>query len=79
MGEVIQGDFPQDGDLPVNEVLESAKKHDLDTVIVVGRTGDGELFVSSSTLDATLLVYDLETAKLRIIYLADNDGNETED
>ena len=78
MGEVIQGAFEKNGELSAKEVLEAALKYDLDTVIVVGRNKDGKLFLSSTTLDAALMVFDLETAKNRVIYLADNDGDEDE-
>ena len=82
MGEVIDGinfvNHGRQGDIPVDEVLDCAKKYELDTVIVVGRNKDGKLFVAGSTDDASILVYDLEVAKNRIIIMSDYEGDEDE-
>jgi hypothetical protein len=76
MGEVIEGKFESNGEYTSKEVLETAMKYELESVIVVGRNKDGKLFLSSTTLDASLMVFDLEVAKNRVIVMSDYDGEE---
>lgn len=78
MGEVVQGNFDNNSDIPAKQVLECALAKDLDQCLVIGRNKDGKLYVAATTLDASLLVWDMEVTKSRLIYMADHEGDEDE-
>lgn len=54
-------------DLSPERVLNEALKEDLDSVIVIGWTKDGEEYVSSSVADGGTVLWHLERTKLKLL------------
>ena len=50
-------------DIPVEKVLNGALKAELDVVILVGSTSEGELYFASSSGDETKVLWLIEKAK----------------
>lgn len=67
MGEVIFLDILTRLDIPVDRVLDAAKESGLESVIVVGRDGNGEFYLASSKANVVEVLWDLEVAKHKII------------
>lgn len=54
-------------DIPVERILDGAKKHDLQQVIVIGAKQDGTLYVALSTGDVGANNLMLDCAKAQIV------------
>jgi hypothetical protein len=66
MGEVIEGRFMTTLDIPPEKVLDAAKKHELDTVFVLGEK-DGELYMACSSADIGRVLWLIERFKRAVI------------
>ena len=60
-------------DLPTERVLDQAKGHCSDGVVIVGFDDDGELYFSSSIADGGSVIWLLELAKKRLLEIADDE------
>lgn len=54
-------------DLPVDRILDGAKEWGAQSVVVIGRDGDGEFAFASSAADGGEVLWLLEKAKLELI------------
>lgn len=54
-------------DIGVERVLNGALDAELDLVIVIGRTADGEFYFASSKSDGGAVLWELETARLKLM------------
>jgi hypothetical protein len=54
-------------DIDVQRVLNAAVNAELERAIVIGRTADGELYFASSKSGGGEILWDLETARLRLM------------
>jgi len=54
-------------DLPTNRVLEGAKDHCSDGVVVLGFDDDGEFYFASSIADGGSVIWLMEMAKKRLL------------
>lgn len=57
----------EDVDLGVKNVLEEAEEYDLDTVVVIGETKEGEMYVAGSRNAGASLVL-IERAKHKLVF-----------
>lgn len=60
--KVVYLDIETKLDLPPDRILEGAKES-LESVIIIGRTEEGDLYLSSSKADIYEVNYMLDTAK----------------
>lgn len=62
-------EYTKYADLPLERVIEGAinKIKELESIIVIGRQKDGELYISGTHARMADVIYDLERAKLRIL------------
>lgn len=67
MAEIIQLDQPTLADVEPAQILRGAIAADLDDVLVIGWTAEGELYAASSTADATEHVWLMEKLKHAIL------------
>jgi hypothetical protein len=67
MAEIIQLDQPTLADVEPAQVLRGAIAADLDEVLVIGWTADGELYAASSTVDASKHVWLMDNLKNAIL------------
>lgn len=51
------------GDIPPDTILEAAKGAGLDTVIIIGKNADNDLYIASSTGEYPLINWLLDLAK----------------
>lgn len=65
MGEVVTLNTQTTLDIPVSKVLEGAQ--DLESVVLVGLTKDGEIYFASSGGDGPSINWLLDHAKLRLL------------
>lgn len=57
--------------IPYWQVLDAARERDdLDTVIVIGRTHEGRLYVAASGADPEATLYEMESAKRWLLEIA---------
>lgn len=61
-------------DLPPERVLERAKSADLEGVVVIGYTKDGEEYAASSYADGGTVLWLLERIKARLIAVVDSEN-----
>lgn len=54
-------------DIGIERVLNGALDAELDLVIVIGRTPDGEFYFASSKSDGGSVLWELETARLKLM------------
>lgn len=54
-------------DLNVQRVAQAAVDAQLERVIVIGRTADGEFYFASSKSDGGEVLWELETARLKLM------------
>lgn len=54
-------------DIPVDKILNSALSATLDSAIVIGRTQDGNLYISSSMGDSAEILMMLEITKMDVM------------
>lgn len=59
-------------DLPADRVLESAKEHCRDGVVIIGYDKDGDEYFASSIADYRTVLWLLERLKLRLLEIADD-------
>ena len=59
-------------DLPTERVLDGAKGHCTDGVVVMGFDDDGELYFASSIADGGSVIWLIELAKKRLLEIADD-------
>lgn len=67
MGKVIKFPGLTTVDIPVENVLEGAKGFNLDYVLVIGKTKDGEYVAAASTSDMQRLLWVIESLKHQIL------------
>lgn len=67
MSNVIELDVVTRLDIPCERALRRAAEADLQSVIVIGRDKDGELFFSSSMADGGDVLWLMEIAKKELI------------
>lgn len=61
-------------DLPVDTVLDAAKGQ-LESVVLLGWTTDGEEYFASTDPDGGSVIFLLERAKLQLLRMSDDDGD----
>lgn len=61
--EIITPNFNTTLDVPVERVLDGAAKGNLESVIVIGRTKDDELYLASSMSYGPEILWMIENAK----------------
>jgi hypothetical protein len=71
MGKVIPLGNISRLDLPTERVLETAKGHCTDGVVVLGFDDDGEFYFSSSIADGSSVIWLLEMAKKKLLEIGD--------
>lgn len=54
-------------DIDVQRVAQSAVDAELERVIIIGRTHDGEFYFASSKSDGGEVLWELETARLKLM------------
>ena len=59
-------------DIPVERVLEGARKADLEIAMVAGRYADGRFYLACSSCRDSLIVTLLELAKRRLLHQIDD-------
>jgi hypothetical protein len=67
MGEVVDLRVATTLDIPCERVLRRATEADLETVIVIGREKDGELYFASSVADGGDVLWLMEHAKKALL------------
>ena len=67
MSNVINLRLDTTVDIPCEKVLTAAIESDLESVIVIGRTKDGELYTSCSRADIAPAILDIELTKRRML------------
>ena len=67
MGEVVDQNWPTFLDILPEKVLTGALEADLETIVVIGMTKDGSLYVGTSQASQAENVFLLEVAKQQII------------
>jgi len=63
MGDVVSLGCVTSLDMPPERVLSEAIEHDLETVLIIGRTKDGELYFEGSSADGGDALWLMELAK----------------
>ena len=58
--------------LPVTRIIDAIPR-DMDRVLVIGITADGEEYFASSDPDGGTIIWDMERAKLKLLRLADSE------
>lgn len=71
---VIKGIFAEKEKTAVQAILDAASNSDLDEVIIFGWTKNQSLYFSTTTCDASLLVYMCERIKAEV--LKESQGEE---
>lgn len=71
MTEILQ--FRGDTVLPINpeNVLDGAKGRDLQTVVVLGRAADGQLYFASSHSDLAEVLLLLKRAEMQVVAMVE--------
>lgn len=59
-------------DLPASRVLDEAKGHCSDGVVILGFDDDGDFYFASSIADGGAVLWLLELAKKRLLEIAEN-------
>lgn len=54
-------------DVDVQRVAQAAVDAELERVIIIGRTADGEFYFASSKSDGGEVLWELETARLKLM------------
>lgn len=54
-------------DIPPDRLLEAAKQADLETVVIIGRDKNGDLYFSSTTGYLPEVLWDIEEAKQEVM------------
>lgn len=67
MAEIITLDVITKLDIPVERVIDGAKKADLETAVVIGWDKDGEFYFASNKADGADVLWLLEQAKKRLL------------
>jgi hypothetical protein len=67
MSNVIEASFMTTLDIPCERILRKATEADLETVIVIGREKDGELYFASSVADGGDVLWLMEIAKKALL------------
>lgn len=67
MGEVVDQNWPTSLDILPERVLTGALEADLETVVLVGMTKDGELYIGMSQASVAENVLLLEVAKHQLV------------
>lgn len=60
-------------DLPASKVLERALSSDLESVVIIGHTKDGDEYFAASSADGGDVVWMIERAKLKLLRTVDDD------
>jgi len=60
-------------DLPVDRVLQAALDEDLDEVVIIGYTKDGNEYFKSSVADGGDVLWHLERAKKKLLEVPDRE------
>lgn len=60
-------------DLPAERILKAALDHDIDKVVVLGWTKDGEEYFASSIADGADVVWLMERLKLQLLLVSPDD------
>lgn len=71
MGDVVELDVITKLDIPPERVLKGALEIELESVVIVGHTKDGEYF-ASSIADGPEVLWMLERAKKAILEIPDD-------
>lgn len=61
-------------DMPSEKVLSAAIAHDLDTVVIVGKTKDGTPYYAGSTSDMRAVLYMIEVFKRDVVLETETNG-----
>ena len=56
-------------DIPVERILRRAQEADLESVVVIGFTADGDFWFSSTQADGGDVIWLLEKAKLELLQI----------
>lgn len=67
MAEIITLDVITKLDIPVERVIDGAKKADLETAVVIGWDKDGEFYFASNKADGGEVLWLIEKAKKRLL------------
>lgn len=67
MGDVVLLNVVTRLDIPVQRVLESALKEDLEEVVVIGYDKEGEFYFASNKADRSSVLWLLEQAKKELL------------
>lgn len=71
MGDVVSFPGITKLDFPPERILNKALEHDLDRVVVIGQTKDGEFYFASSAADGGVVLWDLERARHKLMLVVD--------
>jgi len=63
MGDVVSLGCITTLDIPPERILNAAIEHDLETVLIIGRTKDGELYFAGSSADGGDALWLMALAK----------------
>ena len=66
-GNVVEFDGPTRLDMPADKVLDGAKGKDLENLLVIGWTQDGELYLAASSSDAAMALWTIKHAELSVM------------
>lgn len=58
-------------DIPVDRVINSAKESDLQEIVVIGHTKEGDLYFSSNKADGGSVLWLLESAKKELLAIGE--------
>ena len=64
---VVVADIPTTLDLPTERILQAAIDANLDRVLVLGFTKEGDMYAAASFADAAVMVYLMERFKHELL------------
>lgn len=67
----VFGDYDTNGTIPTQRVLDGIKDNNLETVIVLGFTNDGEEYFASSVADGGTILWLIERLKKKLLEYPD--------
>jgi hypothetical protein len=75
-GKVIHLNQITDMDMLPKQILQGALEADLDGLVIIGYDKDGEEYFASSYADGGLILWLMARAKLRLLRLEDESGED---
>lgn len=75
-GKVIHLNRITDMDMNTDQILQAAKEVGLDGIVIIGYDKDGEEYFASSYADGGLILWLMGRAKLRLLRMVDELGDD---